>query len=121
MAYLKDTEHEELTIKTFDGGKSWDCCISPDYDSKNSTDDNYVYTGISISVSIPEYLTDGQDEYTSCGLLVADLSEMVDEYLNDVISSDGGASLEIFASSLRSYADKADKMAKEIAERKTNE
>lgn len=109
MTYLKDTEGDPLSILDMDGKKSWWAYISPDYDTKAK-----IYTGISIAVSIPEYLTDGESEYSSCGLLEVSLKEMFDYYLADARLADAGESLETFSKLLREYADKADAKAVEL-------
>lgn len=112
MVYLKDTEGDPLLITNLDGKQTWESYISPDYDY-----DNKIYTGsFSVMVSIPEYLTDGEIECSSCGLLYANMREVFDEYLKDVWINDGGESLELFSKFLREYADKADVISKEYKE-----
>lgn len=112
MAYLKDVEGEDLTITNYDGHKTWEVYVSPDYKSE------FEYTGVSIAVSIPEYLTDGQNEYQSMGLLIADLDTVFTEYLDDVDLNDNGLSLDTFILLLSKYTDKA--KAKKIELDNTN-
>lgn len=101
MAYLKDTEGEDLTITDYNGRKTWEVYVSPDYKGE------FEYTGISILFSIPEYLTDGENEYQSCGLLIADLDNVFTEYLDDVDTNDNGLSLDTFIGLLSKYTEKA--------------
>ena len=108
MAYLKDTEGEELKILSFDNSKTWNAYISPDYAGGGS------YDGISIAISIPEYLTDGENEYDSFGLLVANLGDIFEEYLDDVDPQDGGESLPEFIKLLELYKNKAEAKKLEI-------
>ena len=105
MAYLIDTEGEELTIKDYEGKKTWEVYVSPDL--KMPLNDINEYSGISLAVSVPEYLTDGENEYLSCGLLVTDLDQVFQEYLDDVDVNDNGESLAVFISLLSKYSDKA--------------
>jgi hypothetical protein len=109
MAYLKDVEGEPLNILDYYGNKSFEAYISPDYDK-----DSKLYTGISIAVKIPEYLTDGENSYASNGLLIASLSKILDEYIDGSEIFDNGESLPTLSKLLREYADKADAKSKEL-------
>jgi hypothetical protein len=107
MTYLKDTEGKELEITNLDNQKTWEAYVSPDF--KDDT-----YTGISIAFSIPEYLTDGEHEYSSCGLLTASLEDVFEEYLNDVDMGDNGESLPTFIKLLEEYKAKAESKKLEL-------
>jgi hypothetical protein len=101
MAYLTDTEGEELTILNLDNNKTWEVYVSPDSEGEG-------YKGISIALSIPEYLTDGENEYSSLGLLTANLEQVFDEYLDEVDMADNGESLAIFINMMEKYKAKAE-------------
>ena len=113
MAYLIDTEGEELTIKDYEGKKTWEVYVSPDL--KMPLNDIFEYSGISLAVGVPEYLTDGENEYLSCGLLVTDLDQVFQEYLDDVDINDNGESLPKFIETLLNTVKKARAKRDELA------
>jgi hypothetical protein len=63
------------------------------------------------ALGVPMYFETVEDEhaiYNSCGVLIVDFKEVMEEYLANIHAEDGGEYAKSLASYLREYADKLD-------------
>lgn len=78
--------------------------------------------GPELIVTVPEwFVTEGEVEYDSCGVLYAPLQEILEQYLEDekgiggtIISMDGGDGLPAFVAWLRAYAKRLESLSDEL-------
>lgn len=67
--------------------------------------------GPSLAINIPMYFETETDAYGGAGVLAAPIQEILEDYLSEIVTTDGAEHAASFVSWLRGYADRLEQVA----------
>jgi hypothetical protein len=104
MAKMQDSEEEKIPCE--ENGNQYFDIYMIDW-SKGLAPD--------LQMNVPCYFEGGDGStYDSCGIVYVSLQDVLEQYLNEFQSEDGGENLHKFIPFLRDYADRLEAKAKEL-------